>query len=124
MKCLSVRQPWAWLIVNGWKNVENRTWQTKHRGFILIHAGKTFDHDGYAWVEQNVSFVDDLPASGDFDMGCVIGCARLAAMVQAHPSVWFSGPWGWLFDSQQAYHVPIPYRGKLGLFEAGLESKQ
>jgi len=38
LTCLSVRQPWAWLIVNGHKDVENRTWSTQHRGDILIHA--------------------------------------------------------------------------------------
>ena len=43
MKAISIRQPWAWLIVHGYKDVENRTWATKHRGPILIHAGKTLD---------------------------------------------------------------------------------
>lgn len=42
MIALSVRQPWAWLIVNGIKTVENRTWATKYRGPLLIHASKTF----------------------------------------------------------------------------------
>lgn len=37
---LSIRQPWAWLIVNGHKDIENRTWRTNHRGRRLIHAGK------------------------------------------------------------------------------------
>jgi ASCH domain len=35
---LSVRQPWAWLIVNGVKDNENRSWRTDHRGPLLIHA--------------------------------------------------------------------------------------
>ncbi len=39
MKALSVRQPWAWLIVNGYKDVENRDWNTKLRGQIWIHTG-------------------------------------------------------------------------------------
>jgi hypothetical protein len=38
MKILSVRQPWASLIVNGFKDVENRTWPTRYRGRILVHA--------------------------------------------------------------------------------------
>ena len=46
MKVLSIRQPWAWLIVNGYKDVENRTWAA-HRSMIgqrfLVHAGKSFD---------------------------------------------------------------------------------
>jgi len=43
MKAILIRQPWAWLIVHGYKDVENRTWSTKYRGPILIHAGKTLD---------------------------------------------------------------------------------
>src|SRR5437016_10859136 len=46
MKALSVRQPWAWLIVNGHKDIENRSWQTKFRGKLLIHAGQRFDPKG------------------------------------------------------------------------------
>ena len=40
MKALSIRQPWAWLIVNGYKDIENRTWSTDFRGRIYLHAGK------------------------------------------------------------------------------------
>ena len=43
MKAISIRQPWAWLVVHGYKDVDNRTWATKHRGPILIHAGKALD---------------------------------------------------------------------------------
>ena len=39
-KCLSVRQPWAWLIVHGHKPLENRSWATSYRGPLLIHAAK------------------------------------------------------------------------------------
>jgi hypothetical protein len=40
MKCLSIRQPWAWAILHGGKRIENRTWNTTYRGPILLHAGK------------------------------------------------------------------------------------
>src|SRR5690349_14501124 len=43
MKALSIRQPWAWLIVNGHKPVENRSWPTKYTGKLLIHAGQRFE---------------------------------------------------------------------------------
>ncbi len=45
MQALSVRQPWAWLIVAGYKDVENRGWATKYRGRILIHAGRRAAED-------------------------------------------------------------------------------
>ena len=41
MKAISIKQPWAWLIISGYKTVENRKWYTAHRGDILIHASKS-----------------------------------------------------------------------------------
>lgn len=46
MKTLAVRQPWAWAIARGHKNVENRGWVTPHRGPLAIHAGLRPDDDG------------------------------------------------------------------------------
>ena len=40
MKCLSIQQPWAWAVVNGWKPIENRTWHTNYHGPLLIHTGQ------------------------------------------------------------------------------------
>ncbi|HDU8694716.1 TPA: ASCH domain-containing protein, partial [Morganella morganii subsp. morganii] len=40
MKAISIRQPWAWLIVNGHKDIENRSWRTKYRGQVLVHASQ------------------------------------------------------------------------------------
>jgi ASCH domain len=47
---LTVRQPWAWAIIHGGKDVENRSWRTKYRGPLLIHAGSAFEPDGYETV--------------------------------------------------------------------------
>ena len=44
-KVLSVRQPFATLICSGLKDCENRTWKTKHRGQVLIHASSTDTND-------------------------------------------------------------------------------
>lgn len=43
MKAITIRQPWASLIALGEKKIETRSWQTKYRGPILIHAGKSVD---------------------------------------------------------------------------------
>ena len=47
MKALSIRQPWASLIVAGIKDIENRSWVTNYRGKLLIHAAQKFDKKGY-----------------------------------------------------------------------------
>jgi ASCH domain len=46
MKAPSIRQRWAWLIVNGHKDIENRAWPTKFRGRVLIHASKGMTRGG------------------------------------------------------------------------------
>lgn len=43
MKVISIKQPWASLIINGYKKYEFRTWKNKYRGKILIHASKSID---------------------------------------------------------------------------------
>ena len=45
MQVLSVRQPWAWAIARGYKEVENRTWDTTYRGVLAIHASLRMDQD-------------------------------------------------------------------------------
>ena len=45
MKVLTVKEPWASLIINGYKMYEFRSWKTKYRGKILIHAGMTLEKD-------------------------------------------------------------------------------
>jgi hypothetical protein len=44
---LSIRQPWAWLILHAGKDIENRDWPTKYRGPFLIHASKGMTRDEY-----------------------------------------------------------------------------
>lgn len=45
MKVITIKQPWATLIAKGYKEYEFRTWKTKYRGDILIHAGKKVDKE-------------------------------------------------------------------------------
>ena len=43
MKALTIKQPWATLIIEGYKKYEFRSWKTNYRGKILIHAGLSID---------------------------------------------------------------------------------
>jgi hypothetical protein len=51
VKALSIRQPWAWLIVNGQKDIENRCWKTHFRGKIYVHAAKGMTRGDYLACE-------------------------------------------------------------------------
>lgn len=115
MKALSIRQPWAWLIVNGHKPVENRTWPTGHRGDLLIHAGQVFDSEGLDGVLARFPELRQLLPQR-YDMGGIVGRVSVVACVAQHPSPWFTGPWGFvMIDPRPTTLVPMP--GKLGIFE-------
>lgn len=47
MKAITVRQPWAWAIIHAGKDIENRSWKTKTRGRVAIHAASGMTHAEY-----------------------------------------------------------------------------
>jgi len=115
MKALSIRQPWAWLIVNGYKDIENRTWPTKYRGPVLIHAAKTPEAisllEIISYYDLNLEPADILPRFGG-----IVGQAEITDCVSSHESTWFHGPRGFVLENAR----PLPFeacRGRLGLFE-------
>jgi len=67
-KCLSLKQPFAELLVSGKKTIELRTWNTKFRGEFLVHASKKMDKEAF---EKNRIDPDSLI------VGAIIGKAIL-----------------------------------------------
>jgi len=116
MKCLSVRQPWAWLIVHGHKDIENRSWVTKYRGRILIHAPLTFNLKAWLYVRTTFSEIALPTSQGDFATGAIIGSIILVDIVQESTSPWYEGRYGWVLADPLVYVAPQRYRGRLGLF--------
>lgn len=114
LKAISIQQPWAWLIVNGYKDVENRDWPTRFRGPVLIHAGKKYDVDGELWVKRN--FPDlVLPPRDEIEMGGIVGRAEITNCVTKSDSRWFQGVYGFTLSKA----APLPFRaarGMLGFF--------
>lgn len=129
IRCLSVQQPWNWLIVYGHKDVENREWTTQYRGPLLIHTGKKPALDA-SWVPtQRFCYSDrikhllpqDAPTSfRDVPFGGIVGIATLVDVVQKSDSPWFCGTYGWIV--KDASPLPFfPLRGMPGLFDVELE---
>ena len=114
MKALSIQQPWADLIVKGIKDIENRKWSTRIRGLILIHAGKTFDRQGYDWV--NGFHPDALLPKDEYALGGFVGYAVLSDCVTESESEWFFGPYGFVLGMARPCQFH-PYKGQLGFFE-------
>jgi len=125
MKGISIRQPWAWLIAKGIKDVENRSWKTEYRGRVYIHAGKVFDEEGYRWLLRNSELSRQLlTASNIFHgryfrraLGAIIGEVDIVDCVTESDSQWFSGPYGFVLTNPVMYGEPIPCKGQLGFFE-------
>jgi len=127
LKCLSIRQPWAWLIVNRHKDLENRDWTTRYRGPVLIHAGACLDDDWFTTTGQ----VDEhpmrdyaplsMPARHDYPIKSILGIATLIDVVEQYPSPWFVGRYGLVFMDAKPFKKPIPYSGSLKLFEVERE---
>lgn len=109
---LSIRQPWAWLIVNGHKDIENRTWKTNFRGKVLVHAGKKWD--------ENVTLADIKAMYGvevprRLKTGGIVGIVEITDCVTQSKSPWFFGPYG--FTLKGAEPLPFhPCKGKMGFF--------
>jgi len=117
MKALSILQPWAWLIVNGHKDIENRTWSTRFRGQVLIHAGKTYPKGDFADdLDSYGRLYGGYPATREAMTGGIVGVATIVDCVRASHSEWFSGPYG--FVLRDARPLPLsPLRGHLGFFD-------
>lgn len=115
--CLSILQPYAWLIVHGIKPVENRVWSTKFRGRILIHAGLRYPKRDYLDHAEDLPrrYGIAYPAREDM-IGGIVGEAVITDCVTDHPSEWFNGPFGLVMSEPKAYPRMIPWRGQLSIF--------
>jgi hypothetical protein len=118
MKALSVRQPWATLIISGQKTIENRRWTTPYRGPLLIHASQQVDTGSLVIYAEKLPSVD-LDGKGSQPLiptRGIIGMVMLVDVVTESDDPWFEGPYGWVL----ADPTPLPFvemRGALGLFE-------
>jgi len=141
MKALTVKQPWAWAIIHGGKDVENRSRPTKHRGQLYIHAGVAESKEARAWPAIRAAFthhgitLDDpmvgMPRGHVIGTVDVIDCHHADDCLEKHYN-YIDGHWTepcseWSMPDQ--YHwvlanpqpvTPFPMQGKLGIwnFEA------
>lgn len=105
IQALSIRQPYPHHIFHNGKDVENRDWPTKRRGWFIVHAG-------VSKVELDM----EEPRERAFPRGGVVGMARIVNCVTEMDSDWFFGPYG--FVLRDAFPLPlIPCRGALGFFQ-------
>lgn len=131
MKALTISQPYASLIASGAKWVENRTWPTRYRGLLAIHAGK-----GTQYLNSG--------ALTHYQTGCILATVNLVAcvlqtdieknandakqcnkMIPGTSLTWVTvykhrhteGPWCWILTDARALAEPVPISGKQGLWD-------
>ena len=147
MKALSVRQPWAWAIAHGHKDVENRSWPTQWHGRLAIHASARWDEDGAFSRQVLRAVVEHGQPGGRFDPplrvetfepggdprilvrdparfvpGAVIAIARLVDVCTATQGCG-CGPWAiegqchWRLADVHPLAEPVACKGRLGLWD-------
>jgi len=119
MKVLSVRQPWAWLIMQAGKDIENRSWATNYRGPLAIHAARRYDDmpSVHTALRRMCRAGVTVPEPDELTYGAIIGVVDLVDCVQGIKSPWaFKGHWHWVLENPRPVE-PIPLRGQLGLFD-------
>ena len=117
MKALSIRQPWASMIILGHKPVDNRNWKTSYRGPLYIHASQIWDIKGAEWIITHFPHLKfDVDVSKKGPRGGIIGSVNMVACVPSCYSPWFTGKWGFLFSKPKLMNFR-PYPGNLKFFD-------
>ena len=124
MKVLTIKQPWATLIMQGDKRFEFRSWQTKYRGDLLIHAGKGIDKEAmkrlFKYLPENIP------------LGKILGKVKLVNCIKMSPEFKemllkenneiytkssFQENYGWQLEDVEVFEYPIEATGHLSLWE-------
>ena len=129
MKALSIKQPWAGLIITGIKTVENRSWITHYSGTLAIVSSQRPDRAAMGEIKNELK---TLPAAcyvngyilGTVDLTALIwlgddGLPETDMLIQPNCAVydwWDTDSIGWILESPRPLITPIPYKGRLGLY--------
>ena len=124
LPCLSVRQPWAWLIMHGGKDIENRDWRTKFRGVIGIHAAQGMtarEYDEAAQFSRTVDAGIRIPPPDKLVRGAILGTVTVTDCVRDSTSPWFTGLYGLMLANAEPWREPFRAKGALGIWRCFIE---
>ena len=124
MKCLSVSQPFAELIILGKKTVELRKWNTNYRGELLIHAPLKVRKEDAKRLKIDRKFITSAIVGKVeiFDVKKYDSQKQVKSDQKFHfaSKNFHDRTYGFLLKNAKSFRVPIPYKGQLGLFEVKL----
>jgi hypothetical protein len=140
MKTLTIHQPWAGLIMEGNKKIENRGWITDYRGTLLIHTGSK---------KPDSSFLEDSSAKQDgsgylvqnetlrYASSVILGTVELVDILTERQALKkfpeqrefkdveiISGPYCWIFENPKIFKKFIPCKGQLKLWNFDLPTEK
>jgi hypothetical protein len=143
MKALSIKQPWAWLICKGYKDIENRGWpigrspqhgpyKSQRAEFTLVlparvyvHAGKQHDYCDATFqflIKRGHTMLKEWMTKEQF--GAIIGEVDITGCVDRSASPWFVGKYGFTLANPELYEKPVQLRGQLGFFNISPEIEE
>lgn len=124
MKALTIKQPWATLIMQGDKRFEFRSWQTKYRGDLLIHAGKGIDKEAMKRLEKYLP--KELPYGKILGKVKLVDCIKMSTefkelLLKENRDIYtkssFQENYGWQVSDVEVFENPIDVKGHLSLWE-------
>ena len=131
MKVLTIKQPWATLIMQGDKRFEFRSWQTKYRGDLLIHAGKGIDKNAMKRLAKYLP--DEIPLGKILGKVTLVDCIRMCPefkemLLKENSDIYtkssFSENFGWQVENVQVFDEPIEAKGHLSLWEYDIDGER
>ena len=128
MKTLTIKQPWATLIMQGNKRFEFRNWQTKYRGELLIHAGKSIDKEAIKRLEKYLP--KKLPLGKILGKVTLVDCIKMSPefkeeLLKENKEIYtkssFQEKYGWQIENVQVFDETIEAKGHLSLWKYNIE---
>lgn len=137
-KAITIKQPWASLICWDLKDIENRTWKTKFRGRVFVHAGAQW-YDGYRkgknFYPSKLITCDQrrfltinqqtmlLRPEYQLPLSVIIGEVEIVDCIQNYPSIWSAqNHWHWVLTNPIQYETPISCKGALSFWTPQAET--
>ena len=127
MKVLTIREPWASLIVNGYKKYEFRSWKTNYRGKILIHTSSIIDKDMLdRFSDYNLDYVTGAIIGEAEIVDCILIDKDFNDKLRSDNPVVYGNSnhvetYAWKLDNVKKYDKVIYTKGKLGIWNYEME---
>ena len=122
MKALTIKEPWASLIINEYKKYEFRSWKTNYRGKILIHAGMNIEKDMLSrFQEYNLNYYKGAIIGEATITDCILVDEKFNNKLRSENPIVYGRSnhvetYAWKLENIKKYNVPIYIKGKLGLW--------